>query len=74
MAEDTQPTKRHKSYNIHTEHDILQPSPIRDELDSQLPIHIGEEELKQENLREPDENDHSEGERNPFLDTAVCKP
>ena len=69
MAEENQPTKRHKPSNTHTEHDISQASPIRDDLDSQIPIPIGEEE----NKREADENDQSERERNTFLDTDVRK-
>jgi hypothetical protein len=48
MAEDNQPTKRHKTSNTHTEHNTTQASPIGDELDSQILIAIGEEENKQE--------------------------
>ena len=69
MAEENQPTKRHKSSDTHTEHDTTQASPIRDDLDPQFLIPIGEEEYKQE----PDGNDLSERERNPFLDTDIRK-
>ena len=48
MAEENQPTKRHKSSDTHTEHDTTQASPIGDDLDPQFLIPIGEEEYKQE--------------------------
>jgi hypothetical protein len=48
IAEENQPLKRYKTSNTHNEHDIPQASPIRDELDSQNPISIGEEESKRE--------------------------
>jgi hypothetical protein len=38
MAEENQPTKRHKTLNTHTEHDISQASPIGVELYSQILI------------------------------------
>ena len=64
MAEENQPTKRHKTSNTHTEYDISQASPIGDELDSQILISIGEEG----NKNEIDEKDKSEREMNiPFL-------
>ena len=69
MAEENQPTKRHKTSNTHIEHDISQASPIGDELDSQILIFIGEEENKQET----DENNQPEREMNTFLDTDVRK-
>ena len=69
MAEENQPPKRYKPSNTHIEHGISQVSPIRDDLDSQNPIPIGEEE----NKREADENAQSESERNTFLDTDVRK-
>ena len=68
MAEDNQPTKRHKTSDTHTEHDTTQASPIGDGLDPQFLIHIGEEDKQ-----EPDGNDLSEKERNPFLDTDIRK-
>ena len=48
MAEESQPPKRHKPSNTHIEHGISQVSPIRDDLDSQNPIPIGEEENTRE--------------------------
>ena len=69
MAEEIQPTKRHKSSEIHTQNNIPQASPIGDELDTQLLNPIGEEELKLDGNKD----DNSEEERNPFLDTDVCK-
>jgi hypothetical protein len=69
MAEENQPPKQHKSSNIHTEHSIPQVSPIRDDLDSQIPIPIGE----MENTREAEENAHSDSERNTILETDVRK-
>lgn len=69
MAEENQRTKQHKSSDIHIEHDTTQASPIGDDLDPQLLIPIEEEKHKQE----PDGNDLSEGERNPFLDTDIRK-
>jgi hypothetical protein len=69
MAEENQPTKRHKTSDTHTEHDTTQASPIGDDLDLQIPIPIGEEEYKQET----DGNDLSERERNSFLDTDNSK-
>ena len=62
MVEENQPKKRHKTSNTHTEHDILQASPIGDELDLQIIISIGEEENKQET----DENYQSE-RKNEYL-------
>jgi hypothetical protein len=69
MAEEKQPTKRHKPSEIHTQNDIPQGIPIGEDLDTQLPIPIGGEEFK------PDGNgdNNSEGEHNSFIDTDACK-
>ena len=69
MAKENQPPKRYKPSNTHIEHGISQVSPIRDDLDSQNPIPIGEEE----NKRETDKNAQSESKRNTFLDADACK-
>jgi hypothetical protein len=47
MAEEIQPTKRHKTSNTHIEHNIPQKSPNGDDLDSQNLIPTGEDEQKQ---------------------------
>jgi hypothetical protein len=47
MAEESQPTKRHKTLETHTQHDFPQESPNEDDLDSQIPIPTGEDEQKQ---------------------------
>ena len=70
MAEETQPTKRHKPSEIHTQNDIPQGTPIGEDLDTQLPIPIGGEEFKQDG----NVDDNSEGEQNSFIDTGGCKP
>jgi hypothetical protein len=59
MAEESQSTKRHKTSEIHTQNDIPQGTPIGEDLDSHVPIPIGEEELKQDG----NGNDDSEGEQ-----------
>ena len=81
MAEESQPTKRYKSSETHTQDDLPQgtpigedldphlPIPIGEDLDPHLPIPIGEEELKQDG----NGNDDSEGEQTFFGDTDVCK-
>ena len=47
MAEESQPTKRHKTSNTHIQHDFPQESPNGDDLDSQILIPTGEDEQKQ---------------------------
>ena len=69
MAEESQTTKRHKTSETHTQHDLPQGTPIGEDLDPQIPIPIGEEELKQDG----NGNDDSEGEQNSFRDTDTCK-
>ena len=46
MAEKSQTTKRHKTSETHTQHDLPQVTPIGEDLDPRIPIPIGEEELK----------------------------
>ena len=69
MAEESQPTKRYKTSETHTQNDIPQGTPIGEDLDSHLPNPIGEEELKQDG----NGKDDSEGEQISFMDTDVCK-
>ena len=69
MAEEIQPTKRHKTSNTHIEHDIPQESPIGDDLDSQILIPTGEDEQKQIPL-----DDHeSDKDGNLFNDSDARK-
>ena len=65
MAEETQPNKKHKSSLTYSQHDIPQASPIGDELDTFLPIPIGQEEKRENGY------DNSEGESS-FRETDVC--
>ena len=58
MAEESQTTKRHKTSEIHTQHDLPEGTPIGEDLDPQIPIPIGEEEKQDGNG-----NDDSEGEQ-----------
>jgi hypothetical protein len=44
MAEEMQPTKRHKPSDTYTQHDLPQGSPVGEDLDSQILISAGEEE------------------------------
>jgi hypothetical protein len=69
MAEESQPTKRHKPPDTHTEHDILQASPNGDELDSQLPFPNGEEEVKLND----DDSTESGRDKKFFLDSDIRK-
>ena len=69
MAEESQPTKRHKTSKTHTQHDFLQESLNGDDLDLQIPIPTGEEEQKQ---IPPDDHD-SEKDGNTFNDTDARK-
>ena len=69
MAEEKQPTKRYKSSETHTQNDIPQGTPIGEDLDTQFPIPIGGEEIKQDGHG----NDNSGGEQSSFTDTDVCK-
>ena len=41
MAEESQITKRHKTSEIHTQHDLPQGIPIGEDLDPQIPIPLG---------------------------------
>ena len=67
MAEESQPTKRHKQSETHTEHDILQASPNGDELDTQMLLPHGEEENKLDN----DDSVNSGREKKFFLDSDI---
>ena len=67
MAEESQPTKRHKQSETHTEHDILQASPNGDELDTQSPFPNGEGETKLDN----DDSTESGRDKKFFLDSDI---
>ena len=67
MAEENQPTKRHKTSNPHIEQDISQASPNGDELDTQMPFPHGEEENKLDN----DDSVESGREKKFFLDSDI---
>jgi hypothetical protein len=69
MAEESQPTKRHKTSDTHTQHDFPQESPNGDDLDSQIPILTGEDEQKQIPLDDHD----SDKDGNTFNDTDARK-
>jgi hypothetical protein len=69
MVEDTQPTKRYKSSETHTQNDIPQGTPIGEDLDTQFSIPIGGEKFKQD----VNGNDNSEGKQSSVTDTDVCK-
>jgi hypothetical protein len=69
VAEESQPTKRYKSSETHTQNDKPQGTPIGEDLDTQSPIPIVEDEFKQDG----NGNDNSEGEQSSFTDTDVCK-
>ena len=68
MAEESQTTKRHKTSETHTQHDLPQGTPIGEDLDPQIPIPIGEEEFKQDG----NGNDNSEGEGTKLLHGHRC--
>ena len=67
MAEESQPTKRHKQSGTHTEQNILQASPNGDELDTQMPFPHGEEENKLDN----DDSVESGRDKKFFLDSDI---
>ena len=69
MAEELHNTKRHKTSETHALHDLPQGTPIGEDLDPQIPIPIGEEELQQDG----NGNDDSEGEQKSFRDTDTVK-
>jgi hypothetical protein len=70
MAEETQPTKRHKTCNIRLEHNIPQESPNGDDIDPQILIPTGEDEQKQIPL-----DDHeSDKDGNTFNDSHTYTP
>ena len=69
MAEESQPTKRHKQSEKHTEQNIPQASPNGDELDTQMPFPHGEEENKLDN----DDSVESGREKKFFLDSDIRK-
>jgi hypothetical protein len=69
MAEEIQPTKRHKPSDTYTQDDLPQGTPIGEDLDPQIPIPAGEEENKQIPL-----NDHElDKEENTFNDSDARK-
>ena len=69
MAEESHISKRHKTSETHTQHDLPQGTPIGEDLDPQIQFPSGEEELKQDG----DGKDDSEGEQNSFRVTDTCK-
>ena len=69
MAEESQPTKRHKPSDTQVEHDISQASPNGDELDSQSPFPNGEEEVKLND----DDSTESGRDKKFFLDSDIRK-
>ena len=69
MAEEIQPTKRHKPSETHTQDDLPQGTPIGEDLDSQTLIPAGEEENKQIPLNDLE----SDKEENTFNDSDARK-
>jgi hypothetical protein len=69
MAEESQPTKRHKQSETHTEHDISQASPNGDELDTHMTLPTREEETN----RPTADSMESGREKTFFLDSDIRK-
>ena len=70
MAEESQPTKRHKQSETHTEQNIPQASPNGDELDTQMPFPMGKRNINWTTMILWNQDE----KRNSFLTQTSDKP